>query len=133
MNNGSNDDRFGLHVPPVGGISPVRRIERKRKKLREGDGVWRDVLSETLGSEHIVPPARVEDSREPSEVETPEQVEPALPELPTRRDFDGSEHEFKRMIDEIRKMSDDPEGLMESHLSIFTDPAPPGKLLNSQG
>lgn len=130
MNNGSNNDRIGLHVPPVGGVLPVRRIERKRKKLREGDGVWRDVLSETLGSEHIAPPTRAEDSRESPEVGIPEQVEP---ELPVRRDFDGSEREFESMIDEIRKMSDDPEGLIESHLSIFTDPAPPGKLLNSQG
>jgi len=37
------------------------------------------------------------------------------------------------MMSEIRKLTDEPERLMESHLGVFTDPAPPGRVLNSRG
>lgn len=132
MGNESNEYRSGLQVPPAGGVSPVRRIERKRKKVREGDGVWRDILSETLASEPALRSNPVGSLRESSEEDATPQAGQE-PEFMGEHDFDGSEREFESMIEEIRKMSENPEGLIESHLSVFTDPAPPGKLLNSQG
>ena len=41
--------------------------------------------------------------------------------------------EIGNMMDDIRRRADEPERLLESHLGIFTEPAPPGKMLDSQG
>lgn len=132
MSAGSNEYRRELGVTPVDAVAPLGRVERKRRKLREGDMIWREVLSETMGGIKVDRNEVAEDVTESSRNEPAETADPKGVSQ-RERSFDGSESEFESMMGEIRKMSDDPEGLIESHLSIFTDPAPPGRVLNSQG
>ncbi|GHV27138.1 hypothetical protein FACS1894167_01630 [Synergistales bacterium] len=41
--------------------------------------------------------------------------------------------DFDEMVAIIRGMILEPEKLLESHLGVFIEPAPPGKVLNAQG
>jgi hypothetical protein len=44
-----------------------------------------------------------------------------------------SDEEFDEMVAVIRGMILEPEKLLESHLGVFINPAPPGKVLNAEG
>ena len=71
------------------------------------------------------------------QIKAPEPCATAREEMPDDRTSRGKSlpraDEIDGMMNEIRRLTDEPERLLESHLGIFTEPAPPGKLINSQG
>jgi hypothetical protein len=118
----------------VNSLSSTRRIEKKGRKWGAvHDAAWEEALRENLENVGVVSSAPIRLIEEPETMETmreaPEEVElEAGAELEIK-----TEEEFAQVIKEIKKMADDPEKLVESHLGIFLDPVPPGKLLNSKG
>jgi hypothetical protein len=114
-------------------ISPVRPIGAKgRKREATPDMTWREVLLENLQDGIHVPAIQMKEPDDPV-AELGEEV--AFEEPPPTRSGITIETkaEFDNIIAEIRKMADEPEKLVLSHLGVFIDPAPPGRLLNSQG
>jgi hypothetical protein len=84
-----------------------------------------EALAKSAGRADIALP----ESKEAEHAETPaapDELTPGNDEIPGAEEING-------MMDEIRRLSEDPERLLESHLGIFTEPAPPGKMLDSRG
>lgn len=135
MNGGSDGFRTELAPVSAGIAASVRKVERKGRKPKERGKIWRDVVSEIMESALTDADENFgyfEDLDEPDSTSSPEGDKPS-DDFTGVGVFDGSKREFECMIGKIRKMSENPEELVESHLSIFTDPVPPGKVLNSRG
>jgi hypothetical protein len=119
----------------VSSISSTRRVEKKGRKWGTlEDTSWEEVLRENLEKEGVSAPEPVKlpDDAQPAPVA--EALEPAA----GKRDQSAkltinSQEEFLRVIDDIKKMADDPEKLVESHLGVFIEPVPAGKWINSTG
>jgi hypothetical protein len=118
----------------VNPLSPIRRVEKKGRKWRAlEDPSWDETFRENLEKVGVKPPEapkRVEEFNE----ETREQVHPE--ELPIDRDAEltiNSSEDFERVLGEIKKMADDPEKLVESHIKVFIEPVSNGKWIDSQG
>jgi hypothetical protein len=130
-------DRQGRDIFPefvVNPVSPIRRVEKKGRKWRElPDTSWEEMLRENLekvGVNPPEPPLKVEEFQGGGlEGEKAEEV-PLGREAVLTID---SEEEFERVLDDIKKMADDPEKLVESHLKVFIEPVFNGKWVNSQG
>jgi hypothetical protein len=119
----------------VNPVSPTRRVEKKgRKWSSPHDTSWEEVLREKLEKEGV---------SAPEAVKLPDDAQPVLvvdvQESPgEKHDHSAkltinSEEEFLKVIDDIKKMADDPEKLVESHLGVFIEPVPAGKWVNSTG
>ncbi|MDR1915872.1 MAG: hypothetical protein LBQ58_04770 [Synergistaceae bacterium] len=118
--------------PVVSDASEVNRVKKKgRKRGVVSDLAWKDALTESMEGMRIDAPESVEDRAESvKEVYRDESPDSGLRE---NTHTEGRKVEFDAMMKEIRKMAEDPEKLLESHLGVFTEPAPPGKILDSQG
>jgi hypothetical protein len=119
-------------VEAISAVDAANRIGSKGRKRRAiSDAGWEEVWFENLEKYGIRATREIK--------ETEETLAPAIePETPEEfpkdaEQFTKLEMKFEEIITAIRKMADDPEKLVESHLGVFVDPAPPGRLLNSQG
>ncbi|MDL2263338.1 hypothetical protein LJC31_01655 [Synergistaceae bacterium OttesenSCG-928-I11] len=127
------------HVyPALNGIAPIapaRRIERKGKKKGTILGNWREIFLEKLAGVDIAEVLPVEDVRAEQAKKDESYDEPPLiiQVRDGKRLTIETEEDFQNVLHMIQRLADDPEKLVESHLNLFTDPAPPGKMLNSQG
>ncbi len=127
------------HVyPALNAISPVAptwRIERKGKKKGTILGNWREIFLEKLAGVDIAEVLPVEDVH-PEEARQDESHDepPLIIQIRDgKRLIVETEEDFQNVLLMIQKLADDPEKLVESHLNLFIAPAPPGKMLNSQG
>jgi hypothetical protein len=118
----------------VNPLSPIRRVEKKGRKWRAlDDPSWDETFRENLEKVGVKPPEapkRVEEFNG----ETQEQIPPE--ELPIDRDAEltiNSREDFEKVLGEIKKMADDPEKLVESHIKVFIEPVSNGKWIDSQG
>lgn len=129
----SDMDRIGESstraVPPV---SKSTRVETKRRKGRAvRDPRWEDALRENIAGVDASSERRGEEEQNPRE-KTEGQAETTR--TPLQNDEQrGRKEDFEALIEEIKKMADHPEKLLDSHSSIFTEPVPPGKWVDSQG
>jgi hypothetical protein len=127
------------HVYPapnlIAPIEPARRIERKGKKKSTILGNWREIFLEKLAEADMTEVVTVESVRgEEAQSSEPREESPLIVRMRDgKRLTIETEEDFRNVLGMIRKFADDPEKLVESHLNLFTDPAPPGRMLNSQG
>jgi hypothetical protein len=124
---------FGeLSVDAINAINAANRVESKgRKRKAISDANWEEVWLENLAKYGI---KATEEVNETAEALASTLESEFVESFPGDADEPASfVMEFDDMITAIRKMADDPEKLVESHLGIFIDPAPPGRMLNSQG
>ena len=119
-------------VAAVNAVNELNKVwEKGRKRRAVNDVAWRHALSEYMenGDIAITPGANkmkaAESFAAPGDDMPGERVKRDKP-LPRADEIDA-------IMKEIRKFIDEPERLLESHLGIFTEPAPPGKMLDSQG
>jgi hypothetical protein len=127
------------HVYPtldaIASVAPSRRIERKGKKKSAVLGNWREIFLEKLAEADMAEVMTVESVRK-DEAQRSEPIEES-PLIVRMRDGKRltieTEEDFQDVLRMIKRLADDPEKLVESHLNLFTDPAPPGRMLNSQG
>ncbi|MDR1471962.1 MAG: hypothetical protein LBS75_05510 [Synergistaceae bacterium] len=117
----------------VPSVSEVNRVKKKgRKRGAVSDVAWKDALAESVCGASVGASETVEERAEVVEKaaweEPPDSISPE-----TVRRGGGDEAEFDSMLEEIRRMAEVPEKLLESHLGVFIEPAPPGKILNSRG
>ena len=124
---------FGeLSVDAINALNSANRIESKgRKRKAIPDENWEEVWLENLAKYGIKAAKEVGETAEALASALDADSVEDFPE--NDGDLEGFEMEFDEMLTAIRKMADDPEKLVESHLGVFTDPAPPGRMLNSQG
>ena len=127
------------HVYPalsaVSPVAPARRIERKGKKKGTILGNWREIFLEKLAGGEVAEVLPVENI--PAERARNDESHEEPPLVIQIRDGKRltieTEEDFHNVLHMIQRLADDPEKLVESHLNLFIDPAPPGKMLNSQG
>ena len=119
-------------IAAVNAVNELNKIwETGRKRRVVNDVAWRHALSEYMENGNIAITTGVKNMEVVEPYAVPgddmpgERMERDKP-LPGADEIDG-------MMKEIRKFTDEPERLLESHLGIFTEPAPPGKMLDSQG
>ena len=129
---GSNRTQVDDLIAAVNAVNELNKVwEKGRKRRSVNDVAWRHALSEYIENGEIVitPDAKRVKAMEPdapaNDDMLPSRAERDKP-LPRADEIDG-------MMKEIRKFTEEPERLLESHLGIFTEPAPPGKMLDSQG
>lgn len=133
----NQSDTYFQALDAVVPLSPVRRIERKGKKKSTILGEWREIFMEKLAGVDMTGVMTVEsvDSSKKSAAVDEQFAEPAL----VIRAADGTrlvietQEDFERVLVLIQRLADEPERLLESHLNLFIEPAPPGKVLNSAG
>lgn len=131
MNQGDSGFSSIEAVLPLG---PVRRIERKGKKRSPTLGSWREIFMEKLAGVDLAGLFSVDDVPGNSKGEE-QRTEQAF----VIRNTGGAsivvetEEDFQNVLIMIQRFADDPERLIESHLNLFIEPAPPGKVLNSAG
>ncbi|MDR1514687.1 MAG: hypothetical protein LBS45_03250 [Synergistaceae bacterium] len=124
------DAASGFFINPV---SPVRRVEKKGRKWRAiQDSSWEDTLRENLEKVGVTAPETLKKTEE-FRGETQESPEPSV-----QRDHEtelsiNSAEDFEKVIGEIKKMADDPEKLIESHIKVFIEPVSNGRWVDSQG
>jgi hypothetical protein len=130
QNGGTQADDLIVAVQASG--AAVKVWQKGRKRAIVNDVAWREALAENMQRENVSPVALksggADASRKPERL-TPQPQDDFAPR-------GGSELEgtsLESILRRIRSLSDDPEKLLESHLGIFIEPAPPGKVLNSQG
>jgi hypothetical protein len=127
------DRPFGeLSVDAIDAINAANRIGSKgRKRKAISDTNWEEVWLENLAKYGIRATREVKETDEAlSSAFESDSVEDFPQDAGEPAEF---KMEFEEMITAIRKMADDPEKLVESHLGVFVDPAPPGRMLNSKG
>lgn len=124
---------YGM-LPHVGRIvTPPLEVRRAKKKRRGEDALaapWCEALAQVLDAPTVIPADEVGAERDAS-CERPD-TPSDLPHAAEKLKIDSAA-DFDRALGEIRKMADEPERLMESHLNVFLDPAPPGRLLSAKG
>lgn len=124
--------------PALNAIAPVvptHRVERKGKKKGIILGNWREIFLEKLAGADVAEVLPVEDVRA-EQVQKDEAYDdpPLIIQIRDgKRLTIETEEDFQNVLHMIQRLADDPEKLVESHLNLFIDPAPPGKMLNSQG
>jgi hypothetical protein len=124
-----HQETSGIYVNPA---SPTRRVEKKGRKWRAlEDPSWDEALKEHLEKIGASAPEALK-KNEDLKVKTSEAPAGYEREQGTELCI-NSEEDFDKIIDEIKKMADDPEKLVESHIKVFTEPVSNGKLLDSQG
>jgi hypothetical protein len=124
------DEASGIFINPV---SPTRRVEKKGRKWRTvQDPSWDEALRENLENVGVTAPEMFKKTEEfrGETRESPEQV--------VRRDREAelsinSAEDFEKVIGEIKKMADEPEKLVESHIKVFIEPVSNGRWVDSQG
>ncbi|MDR3255031.1 MAG: hypothetical protein LBT31_05650 [Synergistaceae bacterium] len=120
---------------PIKGVNSqgyANRIESKNRKGKAlSDNAWEEVWIENLEKNGLtdVEGLKRTDETHPAKTES----SAADDFLSARPDIAVAEIKFEEIILGIRKMADDPEKLFESHLEVFVDPAPPGRVINSRG
>ena len=129
---GANRTQVDDLIAAVNAADELNKVwEKGRKRRAVNDVAWKEALSEYMenGEIAITPATKKVSTAEayvaPSEDIPADRAERSMPAPNTE--------EIEVMMKEIRKFSDEPERLLESHLGIFTEPAPPGKMLDSQG
>jgi hypothetical protein len=121
-------------IAAVNAVNAVNKVSKKgRKRASVNDVAWKEALSENMEREGLEPIATKRE--ETSTVEAPAITrQDDFPGDKTYRDKMALDaNTIDDMMKEIRRLSDEPEKLLESHLSVFTEPAPPGKTLDSSG
>ena len=128
----SNRTQVDDLIAAVNAVNELNRVwEKGRKRRVVNDVAWRHALSEYIenGEITITPSAK--------QIKTAEPYAAPREEMPRKRAEQDkplpNADEIDKIMKTIRKFSDEPERLLESHLGIFTEPAPPGKMLDSQG
>lgn len=134
MSAARDDTNVFMALSPIAPVIPVRRVERKGRKKGNTIASWREIFMDKLKNGGVTPVERVEEtiSEEVAEVAATEPLSVTVLSPGEKLSIDSKE-DFDRVIQMIRSMANDPEKLVESHLNLFTAPAPPGKMLNSQG
>ena len=135
MSTGQSDSHVYSALNAIAPIAPARRIERKGKKKGTILGNWREIFLEKLAGVDIAEVLPVEDIRaEQAKKDEPYDEPPLVIQIRDgKRLIIETEEDFQNVLHMIQRLADDPEKLVESHLNLFIDPAPPGKMLNSQG
>jgi hypothetical protein len=116
----------------VNPLLSTRRVEKKGRKWRAvQDPSWDEALRENLEKIGAVAPETIKKTQEfkGNAGETPGNFQSAHD---TELTINSAE-DFEKVIDEIKKMADDPEKLVESHIKVFLEPVSNGKWVDSQG
>lgn len=123
------DESSTRAVPPVSGPA---RVETKRRKGRVvPDPLWEEALRDNIEGVDALSGRRGEEGQNPEE--KAERNVPAARASVQDDERDKREEDFEALIEEIKKMADNPEKLMDSHSAVFTEPVRPGKWVDSQG
>jgi hypothetical protein len=133
----STMDRQGSDISPdivVNPLSSTRRVEKKGRKWGAvHDTNWDEILRENLekiGANAPEPVKKVDEA--PSAEVVSESGDDQGHSLDAEITI-NNEEDFENIIKDIKRMADDPEKLIESHLGVFLEPVPNGKWVNSQG
>ena len=119
-------------IAAVNAVNELNKVwEKGRKRRMVNDVAWRHALSEYMEHGDIAITKNTRQVKAPDAYAAPREDPPgdrgvSDKPLPEAKEIDG-------MMSEIRRLTDEPERLLESHLGIFTEPAPPGRMLDSQG
>jgi len=129
---GANRTQVDDLIAAVNAVNELNKVwEKGRKRRSVNDVAWRHALSEYMEYEGI---AITPDT---GQIKAPEPYTTVREDMPDDRAARDKSlpraDEIDRIMNEIRGLTDEPERLLESHLGIFTEPAPPGKMLDSQG
>ncbi|MDR1019200.1 MAG: hypothetical protein LBL73_00445 [Synergistaceae bacterium] len=115
-------------------ITPLRRVEKKGRKWRAvPDASWDETLRENLEKIGASAPEALKKTEEPKG-----EADDASPwNAPQNQGAEelmiNSAEDFEKVIGEIKKMADEPEKLIESHIKVFIEPVSNGKWVDSQG
>lgn len=121
-----------ISADKLAAVSPVFAADKKKRRKTEAEGAmtWEQVLSATANMP--IPPQRLITPKENAAKSTLDESAHELAAIPPAS-FEESARTIEEILDEIRSFADRPEELLESHLLVFTNPAPPGKVWNSAG
>jgi hypothetical protein len=129
---GANRTQADDLIAAVNAVNELNKAwEKGRKRRAVNDVAWRHALSEYMERGDIEITPRLEGSDATETRAAPQNETPG--ERAPRDEPPPSPKEISNMMEEIRRLTDEPERLLESHLGIFTEPAPPGRMLNSRG
>ncbi|MDR3075977.1 MAG: hypothetical protein LBU26_01650 [Synergistaceae bacterium] len=129
---GSNQTQADDLIAAVNAANALNKVwEKGRKRRSVNDVAWSHALSEYIENEDIAVTPALSGAKSPEQYAAPKDDAPGERALHGRDLPDADE--INSMMNEIRRLTDEPERLLESHLGIFTEPAPPGKMLDSQG
>ena len=129
---GFNGTQADSLIAAVNAVNELNRVwEKGRKRRLVNDVAWRRALSEYIQQEEMAISSDTHRARAPEPSVMPGRE--GLRDLPERDEPLLEAGEVRVMMREIRKLTEEPERLLESHLGVFTDPAPPGRMLNSSG
>lgn len=134
MSSAREESNIFLTLSPIAPVIPVRRVERKGSKKGTDVSSWREIFMDKLRKGGVAPVEPVDEIfSDETAVVAPEEPLSVMVIPPGEKLSIDSKEDFERVILMIRRMADNPEKLIESHLNLFTAPAPPGKMLNSAG
>jgi hypothetical protein len=129
---GMNRTQVDDLIAAVNAVKEVNKVwDEGRKRRLVNDVAWRHALSEYMENGEIAITPSTKQVKEPESYTAPRDDLPS-DRVAQDKPLPGTE-EINGMMNEIRRLIDEPERLLESHLGIFTEPAPPGKMLDSQG
>jgi hypothetical protein len=119
----------------IKGIDAIRAASLIEGKKSKGNALpengWKEVWLENLAKYGVkASPAIEEPDKSAGDRVRPEAVDVTLADL---NESSSLGMRAEEVLTAIRGLADNPEKLLEAHLGLFIDPAPPGKLLNSQG
>jgi hypothetical protein len=130
-------DRQGGDIIPEIAVSPIsstRRVEKKGRKWNDvQDLAWEETLRENLEKVGVKASEALKNVDEFQSGRVALDVPGDVPVVLGDRLTINSEEEFETVIKDIRKLADNPEKLVESHLKVFIEPVANGKWVNSQG
>jgi hypothetical protein len=130
-------DRHGGDISPdivVNPLSSTRRVEKKGRKWGAvHDANWDEILRENLEKIGAKVPEPVKKVDEAPSAEIMPETKDDQGRDPDAEIIINNEEDLEKIMRDIKKMADDPEKLVESHLGVFIEPVPNGKWVNSQG
>jgi ribosomal protein L31E len=130
---GSNRTQADDLIAAVNAVNAMNKVVDKGRKGRSVNDVeWRRALSEHMGREDVTITPQLEEARMPETYAAPRGDDTSNDRMARDKPLPAAD-EINNMMEEIRRLTDEPERLLESHLGIFTEPAPPGRMLNSRG
>ncbi|MDR0648695.1 MAG: hypothetical protein LBF92_05115 [Synergistaceae bacterium] len=114
-------------------VTPLRRVEKKGRKWRAvPDASWDEAFRENLEKVGVSAPEalrKTEEFRGGAD-------DAALWDAPRDQGAEltiESAEDFEKVIGEIKRMADEPEKLIESHIKVFIEPVSNGRWVDSQG
>jgi hypothetical protein len=118
----------------VNPLSSTRRVEKKGRKWGAvHDANWDEILRENLEKIGAKAPEPVQKIDEAPSAEIMPEAEDGQGQDSAAEIVINNEEDLEKIMKDIKKMADDPEKLVESHLGVFIEPVPNGKWVNSQG